>query len=1068
MASASELGRWDDVPHGERVRRAIAAGREAITKPAVAAQLKEWRSGDFVARFLAVFSCHGSRDSAALLDLCNDASRTVSGTALKAITHVGDDESVLAALRDAPPRRLARLLARMRRRRLAVVDRFLTERIAAGEETAALLPLGSAELVERHFALGEERGGVRFWQRLTVSHPTLAAAALAAKLDALAAPEGLLFSYANAAIRQLAQRHADLALKVIAALRRHQPLSSIPLQPLVGPRPVAVAEMVLAAPETAAASFENVVTKLGVARVVALFRRNSSWLGTPTVWLKHFPAAERAVIFRELAPAWTDPHGRVDSDLVCLLPTELREAEARRVLALPALEADPHSRLIYSAFLPWGEARALGKPWLGHPEAEFRGRALDALCEATRFDRARLPELLELLGARKHEQDPVRQAFLTTLADLPPGRWTAAHLPGLAKLVRDALDAGDMSALTVAHLGRLVNRILPHHPVWAVEQLAAISAERGETPIGGVAYTPEQVRQIRPLLTPVMQAWSKREREHSILALASAVGRRLTEWPELAESLEEIVHKSRESWNAARAMDLLLEHLPKERERFVTATLRRDPSWILQAKVLDFVNRRRQDLLTPFLGVRTYSGRFSTGRVVHVLPVRTGFHRWTTAQQVTFAETLAELTKPPKKKAEQQSVYEVQDAVRRLAQLPAVAPDRLIALATDERPAVKETAVRSLGRLDARQGIPALVAALGDDRARYAVYALRQALCDLPPTRVLAVMRTVPFGKVTVAKEAVRLAGEFGGADALKWFAELDATDLHRDVRGALLRALWDHLERPEAWAILDRSATSPETGVVIGLARIQVDRASPAARERVVGLLLKLLDHPEVTVRIAVLQRFGQVPVPDPRRELLKASLAKLASPVPDERAAALTAAVSGATPADAAAFQAAFTALLTRRDELTAVGTHFAVYSRFFGDRVAPVRAAVLAAVETDPAATWLAVMIAAARPDSGPFAEWVVRLAAGTRWNTATHNAVLQGVADANWSAAELDLIDRLWGGAADPALRWLAARVLKSNAAHAGWTPPRRERLVRYREDPHPLVADEAAFTFPPPA
>src|SRR5204862_110039 len=161
--------------------------------------------------------------------------------------------------------------------------------------------------------------------------------------------------------------------------------------------------------------------------------------------------------------------------------------------------------------------------------------------------------------------------------------------------------------------------------------------------------------------------------------------------------------------------------------------------------------------------------------------------------------------------------------------LPGIAPDRLIKLASDKRPAVRETAVRALGRLDARQGITELLAALGDDRARWAVYALRAALCDLPPARVLDGMRTVPLGKVTVAK----------------------------------------------------------------------------------------------------------------------------LASRIPDERAAALTSALSGATTADAPAFGAAFTALLPLRDELTGVGIHFATYSRFSGERVAAVHSAVLAAVEKDGAA-------------------------------------------------------------------------------------------------------------------
>lgn len=124
-------------------------------------------------------------------------------------------------------------------------------------------------------------------------------------------------------------------------------------------------------------------------------------------------------------------------------------------------------------------------------------------------------------------------------------------------------------------------------------------------------------------------------------------------------------------------------------------------------------------------------------------------------------------------------------AVRRMPALPAAGPEGLATLASDKRPAVQETAVRALGRLDARQGIPELLESLGDARARWAVYALRQSVNDLPPARVFEVMRAVPLGKVTVAKEAVRLAGEFGGAAALGWFGEL-----HRDVRGALLRAL--------------------------------------------------------------------------------------------------------------------------------------------------------------------------------------------------------------------------------------------------------------------------------------
>src|SRR5262249_5203746 len=149
-------------------------------------------------------------------------------------------------------------------------------------------------------------------------------------------------------------------------------------------------------------------------------------------------------------------------------------------------------------------------------------------------------------------------------------------------------------------------------------------------------------------------------------------------------------------------------------------------------------------------------------------------------------------------------------------------------------------------------------------------------------------LREVPLRKVTVAKETLRLAGEFGGPAAFGWLEELDRKDLHRDVRIALLRALWDHLERPAAWAILNRAAAEPDGRLLTGVLRIPGDSLSAAARARLIELLVGLARHPEPTVRLAVLQRFAELPVPDPQRRLIDLALTLLASPLPDERAAA------------------------------------------------------------------------------------------------------------------------------------------------------------------------------------
>src|SRR4029079_2186662 len=96
---------------------------------------------------------------------------------------------------------------------------------------------------------------------------------------------------------------------------------------------------------------------------------------------------------------------------------------------------------------------------------------------------------------------------------------------------------------------------------------------------------------------------------------------------------------------------------------------------------------------------------------------------------------------------------------------------------------------------------------------------------ELRPAEVLALLGKAPMGKVTVAKEVLRLTGEQAGEDASRLLLALDRSDLHRDVRIALLRALWDHLDRPEAWAIFERAAADPDWVLASRLADIPVAR---------------------------------------------------------------------------------------------------------------------------------------------------------------------------------------------------------------------------------------------------
>ena len=81
----------------------------------------------------------------------------------------------------------------------------------------------------------------------------------------------------------------------------------------------------------------------------------------------------------------------------------------------------------------------------------------------------------------------------------------------------------------------------------------------------------------------------------------------------------------------------------------------------------------------------------------------------------------------------------------------------------------------------------------------------------MPVAQAVATLRSVSLRKVTVAKEVLRLLGELRSDDAYALLIGLDKPELHRDVRIALCRALWDHLEREETWQVLERAATGPD-----------------------------------------------------------------------------------------------------------------------------------------------------------------------------------------------------------------------------------------------------------------
>jgi hypothetical protein len=151
-------------------------------------------------------------------------------------------------------------------------------------------------------------------------------------------------------------------------------------------------------------------------------------------------------------------------------------------------------------------------------------------------------------------------------------------------------------------------------------------------------------------------------------------------------------------------------------------------------------------------------------------------------------------------------------------------------------------------------GMTALLAYMGDDRSRVAIYALCNALAERLPAEIFDLLKTVPLDRVTLAKEVMRLMGKYGGIPARNYIIELGAQHLHQDVFIALIQALWEHLDYPPAWALVEKALSTDDPIISSHLVAIPMDWLSTERDQRMSGLFAAILQRAVPKTRIALL----------------------------------------------------------------------------------------------------------------------------------------------------------------------------------------------------------------------
>lgn len=575
--------------------------------------------------------------------------------------------------------------------------------------------------------------------------------------------------------------------------------------------------------------------------------------------LSNLPYARRTALFTAATEQVELERVEWPPALLAVLPHALREREAARMLSLVRAQTDGSWRRQLLGFRDIATARAALELEGRGAQATERAEAHAALARSSARSRSGMTATLTWLGGRlKNEQDPVRLAVLSALAEVPSRSFDDAV--ALDAVLAPIFEARDTSYGTRAQAAKIAHQLMigrATEPGSALFVLGLSVLER----LAGQAGTPDLPRLDRNLprgaerpivdaLLPWVEAAQKRRQEHHVYRLWAALGKRAWRVPALARILEQMLWNGQRN-NVAWTARLLLED-PATRDERVRAMVARDTSALYVPAVLEHCHRRRQSLLIERFSTKAPKGRFHDGKVVVVPAFSTGFQRWTTELQHRYVALLRAAEEEPKRFSQTRAQLIALRAgvpVTRLADLASVLESSDVT--------TQEAALGALTRLDdAAPALPVLLQHMDSDRARVAMYAMPRLARLVTRDRMvdaLAELLARPQLKVTVHKEVLRTLGQLGTPAACALVRSSWSKPLHRDVRIAAMHAARSLLHQAEAWNILEQASRDPDADVSRALVEVVAANVAQSHRERYLVTMMPLAEHPSPVVRAAL-----------------------------------------------------------------------------------------------------------------------------------------------------------------------------------------------------------------------
>jgi len=724
-------------------------------------------------------------------------------------------------------------------------------------------------MLEVHLLRFIDRLRASDWTRLAKFHPEIIQKVLEDWADRSEDVDPRLIVIVNQVISEwsASELNANAALALLTQMLNFTTLTSLrsSIEELMKRRLAEVVSLILERDELfkLPPTYEWRTGKLSIDQLIALSERYGS--GEVLWTMDDLNVEQRRALYYYGKACWMDNDRIISMHYMQYLPKQERTAEARRHIKIRKFEAQPSSLIPYIALLPWDEAMVLQRPFLQSNDAEIRESALKCQIEAAKYDVSHLSDALKLALKCQYEQSTVRDKVMSAVQRIPGSRWKEQHLQDLAQFIRHCLDSSDLSKAGPYDLLRICTTIISFHPRWAAKQMAIIMKEyKGFSPrrfvFAGAIPTKDIVAILAEEMNPWLQKFSKTiDDKRCLSCFVSSLGASARYWPELLETMEKIFEDEDFLEQENYFFPNFKKCRPQSWFNIIPRLVEEAPTLVRSNFVMRSVHIRQQNLLPAIFSNEESRQCFSSGDF-KLYKIRSGFERWSQANQESLAKILVERINDEDVSSEYKQIH-----IKQLAVLSFIGANYLTKFANSETPLIREVATRALGHLDGDEGVRGLLEALQDDRARFAIYSLRHSFKFMLSPEIFEILKGISMKKATVVKEIIRLIGDLDTEEGLHYLLELEKTELKTDVRVALFRALWSYLERDEAWTVFHHAAANPDPVIGKAICTIPDDGLSTKARRSLLEVVNLLIKHPAAEVRIAGLKRLEKMPLQDP-----------------------------------------------------------------------------------------------------------------------------------------------------------------------------------------------------------